>query len=78
MSAVETERPKLFSIVLVTYNCGRKVELTIKSVLSQNRDLFELIVVDGASNDDTDSQRNSLVVGGELVARARGHSVVLL
>jgi glycosyltransferase involved in cell wall biosynthesis len=44
---------KIFSIVLATYNCGRKVEQTLESILCQNRDLFELIVVDGASTDDT-------------------------
>lgn len=36
-----------------TYNCGRKIEDTLQSVFSQTRDLFELIVVDGASTDDT-------------------------
>ncbi|HEX8250959.1 MAG TPA: glycosyltransferase family 2 protein [Pyrinomonadaceae bacterium] len=44
---------KIFSIVLATYNCGRKVEPTIESILGQNKDLFELIVLDGASTDDT-------------------------
>lgn len=44
---------KIFSIVLATYNCGRKVEPTIESILCQNKDLFELIVLDGASTDDT-------------------------
>lgn len=44
---------KIFSIVLATYNCGRKVESTIESILCQNKDLFELIVLDGASTDDT-------------------------
>ncbi|HEY0048996.1 MAG TPA: glycosyltransferase family 2 protein [Pyrinomonadaceae bacterium] len=44
---------KIFSIVLATYNCGRKVERTIESIICQNKDLFELIVVDGASTDDT-------------------------
>lgn len=44
---------KIFSIILATFNCGRKAESTIQSILSQNRDLFELIVIDGASTDDT-------------------------
>ncbi len=38
---------------MATYNCGRKVENTLQSILSQNKELFELIVVDGASTDDT-------------------------
>lgn len=53
MSTAETDGRKLFSIVLATYNCGRKVESSIESILEQRRDLFELIVVDGASSDET-------------------------
>ncbi|MEO5858720.1 MAG: glycosyltransferase family 2 protein [Pyrinomonadaceae bacterium] len=36
-----------------TYNCADKVEKTLRSVLSQNEELYELIIVDGASTDDT-------------------------
>lgn len=46
-------KQKLFSIVIATYNCGDKVAVTIDSVLSQPRDLYELIVVDGGSTDRT-------------------------
>lgn len=58
MAAFETKNQqaknrKLFSIVMATYNCGRKVENTLRSIFSQNQDLFELIVVDGASTDET-------------------------
>lgn len=49
----ETVNRKMFSIILATYNCGRKVENTLESIFSQNRELFELIVFDGASTDDT-------------------------
>ncbi|CAN5265673.1 PGL/p-HBAD biosynthesis glycosyltransferase [soil metagenome] len=44
---------KIFSIIMATFNCGDKVEKTLRSILSQNEKLFELIVVDGASSDDT-------------------------
>lgn len=44
---------KLISIIISTYNCGQKIEKTLQSILSQNRDLFELIVIDGASTDAT-------------------------
>jgi glycosyltransferase involved in cell wall biosynthesis len=44
---------KLFSIITPTLNCGRKIGATIESVLAQDRDLFEFIVVDGGSTDDT-------------------------
>ncbi len=38
---------------MATYNCGQKVENTLQSILSQNEELFELIVVDSASTDNT-------------------------
>jgi glycosyltransferase involved in cell wall biosynthesis len=43
----------LFSVIIPSYNCGRKLEVTIESVLSQPAGLYELIVVDGGSADDT-------------------------
>ena len=52
-AAEANSNQKIFSIILATFNCGRKVEATIQSILAQNRDLFELIVLDGASTDDT-------------------------
>ncbi len=53
MAASETENQKTFSIIMATYNCGQKVENTLQSIFSQNKDLFELIIIDGASTDDT-------------------------
>lgn len=44
---------KLFSIIIATYNCGSKIENTLQSIFSQNKDLFELIILDGASTDGT-------------------------
>jgi len=44
---------KLFSVIIPTYNCGRKLAATIESVLSQPGDLYEMIVVDGGSSDET-------------------------
>ena len=41
------------SIVTATYNSGKTVRDTFKSVLMQNYDNYELIVVDGGSKDDT-------------------------
>lgn len=43
----------LFSVIIPNYNCGRKLGATIESVLSQRAGLYELIVVDGGSADDT-------------------------
>ncbi len=53
MASSETANQKMFSIILATYNCGRKVENTLQSIFSQNKELFELIVFDNASTDDT-------------------------
>jgi glycosyltransferase involved in cell wall biosynthesis len=46
-------KQKLFSVVVPTYNCGRKLAATLDSVLSQPRDLYEVIVVDGGSGGET-------------------------
>lgn len=41
------------SIITATYNSGKTLEETILSVLSQNHQDFEHIIVDGASKDNT-------------------------
>jgi glycosyltransferase involved in cell wall biosynthesis len=43
----------LFSIVIPTLRCAEKLKFSIASVLCQQQDLFELIVVDGNSQDQT-------------------------
>src|ERR1044072_2467528 len=43
----------LFSVIIPSYNCGPKLAATIESVLSQPAGLYELIVVDGGSDDET-------------------------
>ncbi len=48
MELLEKTNQKMFSIIMATYNCGQKVENTLQSIFSQNKELFELIVVDGA------------------------------
>ena len=44
---------KQFTIVTVCFNCEQLIERTIQSVLSQNPDLFEYIIIDGKSKDRT-------------------------
>ena len=53
MTEHNSKNQKMFSILMATYNCGRKVENTLDSIFAQNKDLFELIVIDGASTDKT-------------------------
>jgi glycosyltransferase involved in cell wall biosynthesis len=42
-----------FSVLIPSYNCGLKLGATIESVLSQPEWLYELVVVDGGSTDET-------------------------
>jgi glycosyltransferase involved in cell wall biosynthesis len=46
----------LFSVVISTYNYGHLVERAIDSVLKQDFDRYELIVVDDGSTDDTEER----------------------
>lgn len=44
---------KVYSIITAVYNVADKIEKTIKSVISQNEELYEYIIVDGNSQDGT-------------------------
>ena len=46
------KNPKI-SIVTPSFNCGKYIEQTIKSVLNQDYDNFEYFVIDGGSKDNT-------------------------
>ena len=45
--------PPLISIITPTFNSGAKIAATIASVLSQRKGLYEFLVIDGGSTDDT-------------------------
>lgn len=43
----------LFTIILPAYNCGELIKYTLDSIVSQEEKLYECIVVDGLSTDNT-------------------------
>ncbi len=47
------EHSPFFSIITVSYNSARTIEMTIRSVLEQSYKDYEYIIVDGASTDCT-------------------------
>lgn len=53
-----------FTIVTATYNDAWNLSKTMQSISSQDQDLFEYIVIDGNSNDETDSLINFWVSNG--------------
>ena len=53
MSTAKKSAGKLISIVIATFNCGRKIEDTLNSIFSQNEELFEVIILDAVSTDET-------------------------
>jgi glycosyltransferase involved in cell wall biosynthesis len=46
--------PPFFSIIIPTYNRAHLIKKTIESVLAQEFDDFEVLVIDDGSNDDTE------------------------
>lgn len=49
-------KPPLISIITPTINSGAKIGTTIASVLSQGKELYEFLVIDGGSTDGTLAQ----------------------
>ena len=56
----------LVSIIMPTYNCGRFIEETIRSVQSQTYENWEIVIVDDCSTDDTKA-----IVDGLIASDAR-------
>ena len=51
-----------FSIITINRNNAKGLEDTIQSVLSQDRNLYEFIIIDGASSDNSlEVIKNSLL-----------------
>ena len=51
-------KEKLISVIMPTYNCGKFIEKTIKSVINQTYKNWELIIVDDCSKDNTEDVVN--------------------
>ena len=60
----------LVSIITPTYNCGRFIAETIRSVQAQTYTDWEMLIVDDCSTDDTES-----VVAGFIAADSRIHYI---
>jgi len=45
--------PPLISVITPTFNSGAKIAATVASVLAQRKELYEFLVIDGGSTDDT-------------------------
>src|ERR1044071_1031705 len=43
----------LISVITTTFNSGSKIAATVASVLSQKKELYEYLVIDGGSTDGT-------------------------
>ncbi|MGH9900241.1 MAG: glycosyltransferase family 2 protein [Pyrinomonadaceae bacterium] len=63
---------KLFSVIIPVFESGPKIEKTVRSVLSQDENLFELIVMDGGSTDDTLSAVEKYAGRIKLVSESDG------
>jgi len=50
---IPRNEPPLISVISPTFNSGEKIAATVASVLSQRKDLYEYLVIDGGSTDDT-------------------------
>jgi glycosyltransferase involved in cell wall biosynthesis len=50
---MDTNSDLLFSIIIPTYNSGKTIAQSIKSILNQSFTNYEILVMDGHSNDDT-------------------------
>ena len=51
----------LVSIIMPTYNCGRFIEETIRSVQSQTYENWEIVIVDDCSTDDTRARVDAMI-----------------
>ena len=60
----------LFSIITVTYNAASTVERTMRSVGCQTCTLYEHIVMDGASTDDTIAIVRGLAQDGRTIVKS--------
>jgi teichuronic acid biosynthesis glycosyltransferase TuaG len=62
------------SVILVIYNSGKYLEDSIKSVLQQNYDNIELIIIDDGSKDNTAEILKKFNDDGKTVIQLREHT----
>lgn len=65
---------KTISIIIATYNAGKTLQKCLDSIAKQKSDDIELIVIDGASKDDTLEivKRNSAIIDQYVSERDKG------
>ena len=60
-------KDKFFSIITVTFNAETSILNTLNSILNQNINSYELIIIDGGSNDNTIKKINSHVLSVDIL-----------
>jgi glycosyltransferase involved in cell wall biosynthesis len=65
----------LFSIITVTYNAAGVIKPTLESVKEQSMDDYEMLVIDGASKDDTVAIAKSAGIADMVVVSEPDHGL---
>jgi glycosyltransferase involved in cell wall biosynthesis len=56
-----------FSIIIPTYNAEKVIERCLKSIISQTCESYEVIIVDGCSNDNTINIAERFSITGDKI-----------
>jgi glycosyltransferase involved in cell wall biosynthesis len=66
MNPVDDDFAPVFTVVIPAYNAGATIASSIRSVLSQTRDDWELVITDDGSADDTVAQVTAFTADGRI------------